>query len=545
MKNTLKLKIIAVAFLSLLAACGAELKEISVTLTPSALLLTVFQSAQFNVRVNNSSNNAVTWSLSGSGCSGASCGTISNTGLYTAPSSVPSPATVTVRATSAADTSKSANATITIIAEPSTWTWVSGGMFRNEPGTYGTKGVAAPQNAPGGRGSAVSWLDSSGKLWLFGGSGYDADSFTTLNDLWKYDSTSNQWTWVSGSNRFGGQYGIYGTKGISDAANVPGGRQQAVSWSDSSGKLWLFGGLGVDGEGHWGYLNDLWRFDTASNEWTWISGSNIFWQAGTYGTKGLASPENVPGSRDGAISWIDSRGKLLLFGGYGVDSTGESGGLNDLWKFDPMTLEWTWVSGSDIRGQKPVYGTKGLASPENDPGVRGLVASWIDSSDNLWLFGGGEMNDLWKFDSSTLEWTWASGSNIPGQFGNYGVKGQAAPENIPGSRGSLVSWIDSGGNLWLFGGIGRYPPAGFGVLNDLWKFNPATLEWTWMSGSSTGGEPGSYGTIGEPHFMNVPGARKEAVSWTSPQGEFWLFGGEGYDSIGQSGKLDDLWRYIR
>jgi hypothetical protein len=42
-------------------------------------------------------------------------------------------------------------------------------------GVYGDKGVPDPNNVPGGRGGpAVSWMDNSGNMWLFGGMGYDA-----------------------------------------------------------------------------------------------------------------------------------------------------------------------------------------------------------------------------------------------------------------------------------------------------------------------------------------------------------------------------------
>ena len=37
----------------------------------------------------------------------------------------------------------------------------------------------------------------------------------------------------------------------------------------------------------------------------------------------------------------------------------------------------------------------------------------------------------------------------------------------------------------VFGGFGNDGVGNSGVLNDLWKFNPATSEWTWMAGSST------------------------------------------------------------
>jgi hypothetical protein len=52
---------------------------------------------------------------------------------------------------------------------------------------YGTLGVAAAANAPGARIGSVSWIDSAGKGWLFGGSGYDSGGAVgTLNDLWVY-----------------------------------------------------------------------------------------------------------------------------------------------------------------------------------------------------------------------------------------------------------------------------------------------------------------------------------------------------------------------
>ena len=71
---------------------------------------------------------AVNWSLSGSGCSGSACGTLSSvttqsannvgpstvTATYTAPPSAPSPDTVTVVATPVADPSKHVSATIAI-----------------------------------------------------------------------------------------------------------------------------------------------------------------------------------------------------------------------------------------------------------------------------------------------------------------------------------------------------------------------------------------------------------------------------------------------
>ena len=47
--------------------------------------------------------------------------------------------------------------------------------------------------------------------------------------------------------------------------------------------LWLFGGSGFDSLGDEGGLNDLWRYNTATGEWTWMKGASTRHQAGTYG----------------------------------------------------------------------------------------------------------------------------------------------------------------------------------------------------------------------------------------------------------------------
>jgi len=90
--------------------------NIVVTVSPTTAQVTTGQQAQFSATVTGSNNTNVTWSVSGTGCSGKACGTISSNGLYTAPGSVPTPPTVTVTATAQADPSKSATATVTVNA---------------------------------------------------------------------------------------------------------------------------------------------------------------------------------------------------------------------------------------------------------------------------------------------------------------------------------------------------------------------------------------------------------------------------------------------
>lgn len=279
------------------------------------------------------------------------------------------------------------------------------------------------------------------------------------------------WTWIGGSNSIGvngGHGGVYGIQGVAAITNAPGGRQGATSWTDAAGNFWLFGGYGKSAKGPGsgtagiGYLNDLWEFNPAKRTWTWIGGSNTtsgnFGSSGVYGTLGIATSTNMPGGRGGATGWTDSHGTLWLFGGYGFDSTGTQGALNDLWSFDPSTKQWTWVSGSNKvtasngnAGQPGIYGSRGIASVGNTPGGRAGSVGWVGNDGSLWLFGGrgfastgsgaGDLNDLWMFNPASKLWTWVSGSNTlggyasQGQPGIYGTQGTASTANTPGGTG--------------------------------------------------------------------------------------------------------------
>lgn len=96
--------------------------DITVSLLPSSAQLALGVTQSFTASVSGSGNpsGAVTWNLSGAGCSGAACGGLSSTGpataSYTAPTTLPSPPQVTLTATSVADPSRSAAASVTLVA---------------------------------------------------------------------------------------------------------------------------------------------------------------------------------------------------------------------------------------------------------------------------------------------------------------------------------------------------------------------------------------------------------------------------------------------
>jgi hypothetical protein len=219
------------------------------------------------------------------------------------------------------------------------WTWVSGPMDVSDGlGLYGTRGAAAPSNLPGARSGGAGWADASGSLWLFGGKAAYTPELEFYSDLWTFDPHTGLWTWMGGPNVPDDITGQYGTEGTAAAANTPPSRSDAEVVIDQAGKVWLFGGNGVNpGLGELdlgpGQFNDLWRFDPATGEWTWMSGSMGTDGAATYGTQGVAAPGNVPGARAAAFLWINSDGNLFLFGGAGPFPGAGELEWNDVWKF--------------------------------------------------------------------------------------------------------------------------------------------------------------------------------------------------------------------
>lgn len=365
------------------------------------------------------------------------------------------------------------------------WTWIKGDKIPDQFGIYGTINVPAVANKPGGRDGSVSWTDGAGNLWLFGGNGYGetAGSGGLMNDLWKFNTSTGNWTWEKG-DKTGENAGIYGTLGVAAASNKPGGRANAVTWTDGSGNLWLFGGVGY-GEGSYGYLNDLWKFNTATGNWTWVSGDKTGNITGVYGTIGVASATNKPGGRSNLMNWVDANGNFWLFGGYGYSESSQ-GVLNDLWMYNISTNQWTWVNGDKTPNELSEYGLIGVPSILNKVGARSDFYSWTDNNNNLWLYGGtgydvngiyGYLSDLWRYNISANQWVWVKGSNLEGQYGYYGGMGSSSPDNKPGARTNGVSWTDLDGYLWMFGGVGNadgYPTPSGGYLNDLWRFWPCS-----------------------------------------------------------------------
>ena len=291
-------------------------------------------------------------------------------------------------------------------------------------------------------------------------------------------------------------------------------------------------------------------------------------------------------------AWTDSEGNFWLYGGWGYDANVSEGpvrSLSDLWEFTwATTKQWVFQGGNSTGNQYPSYGPQGSFGGSYNPGGRGAAVSWTGKEGNLWLFGGGGeyntshyLNDLWEYNPSKHAWAWMGGgqwapvNGVDQGFNLFGIyspsTGMAGSTYWPGSRYFAVGWSDCCGNLWLFGGNGfdgNVPPHlgpnpnpaqgnldDNGKLNDVWKYNTASNQWTWIGGSNTwwfdctnSGTNSCITTVNYgPSGTLIPGGREFAASWTGVKGKFWLYGGVA-DVNPKSGNigsenLGDMWKY--
>jgi hypothetical protein len=118
MKKSL-LTVLALLLISTLLGCGGSSTPPappSVAVSPATANVQEGGTQQFTASVTNTTSTAVTWQVNGVTGGNSTVGTITSSGLYTAPDVIPSPASVTISAVLQADTSISGNSIATITA---------------------------------------------------------------------------------------------------------------------------------------------------------------------------------------------------------------------------------------------------------------------------------------------------------------------------------------------------------------------------------------------------------------------------------------------
>ena len=182
---------VLIGFLSLtfISGCGGGNGSITLAITPKTSTMDQGQSLLFVATLGNDTRNlGVTWQpLTGSGCAGTSCGTLTNitatSVTYTAPSGLTTGISVTLEAIAKANSGITSTATITIVL-PVTFTTVSlpngsNGVAYNQ--TIVTSGGVAPISYSVGTGTLPAGLKLNNVGTIIGTPSSTGTSTFTIN----------------------------------------------------------------------------------------------------------------------------------------------------------------------------------------------------------------------------------------------------------------------------------------------------------------------------------------------------------------------------
>ena len=439
---------------------------------------------QFTATVTGSTNTSVIWSVTGTGCTGASCGTVSSTGRYTAPSTVPNPADVTVTATSAANTSKSASATVTIIppvavrVSPPTMQVVSGGHQQFTATVTGSQntGVTWSLSGSGCSGSSCGSITSTGL--------YSAPGTIPNPAQVKVTATSDANSTKSGFAAVTVIAPVVVTISPTNATVAIGGQQQfqtKVTGSTNTAVDWSVSGAGCSGSGC-GTISSTGLYKAPASVPSLptvivTASSQIDVSQSASATVSIVA--NLDAKLNGQYAFqftgFDSNGVYQAAGSLTADGAGNiSTGLEDVNNAGgPATsvpFTGTYIVGGDNRGVLTLSSAMGTQVFRFALNVTGTKARFIEF-DASGIRGSGELEkqDPSAFGVSLLKGAYvlrlAGKDSMDARIGALGIFDFDGTGNILG--GSLD--VNDGGTLSptfaSFGGIYRVASTGRGIVN--------------------------------------------------------------------------------
>ena len=192
--------------------------------------------------------------------------------------------------------------------------------------------------------------------------GFGGISGQVFNDLWEFDSETEEWT---------------------ELASCPCDGRYHPTFIQLDGKIFM--GQGNNDTN----LNDWWEYDIASDTWT--------------------QKDDLPGPPRHHPFYFGVNGKAYTGLGHGNNLNGTLQIYTDWYEFDPVTDEWTVLN--DFPGEARVAGT------QFDYNGKGYILSG-DGDDHFFM----EDGEFWEYDTSSDSWTqlpshpggsrWAPGSFV-------------------------------------------------------------------------------------------------------------------------------------
>ena len=287
----------------------------------------------------------------------------------------------------------------------------------------------SPAGGPGLLARHATVLDASrDRMLIFGGR---SSSSSYSSSVWAFDLTADSWSEVT------------------TTGTAPPPTAEAVAQLDvDRDRLLVFGG----DPGGFSGTNGLFALDLATNTWTEITAAG------------------APSARLYHASAILGH-ELIVYGGTAGFSPPY---FNDTYAFDLTTDTWRTVT-TDAAPQ-PRFGMELIPDEANG---RVLMAFGHDDT-NL-----GNRNDVWALDVAAGTWTQLHTGDTPNSPATgmcmFPADFTNIEEGAPERRYSVGTAV-AGDHAFIFGG-----KADCGYLNDVWRIDLASGDWTLVR-ASTGGE---------------------------------------------------------
>ena len=357
----------------------------------------------------------------------------------------------------------------------------------------GTWSSIDTDSSPTSRSSAPAVFDeANGRILLFGGKKPNSsnDDNESLSDTWVYDTSTLAWT-----------------KLTIPANQAPTARHgSSMAYNTSTNEIFLFGGESKDGTGSAEtFLNDVWRFETATSTWTKLTTIN-------------------PPSPRGYASMVynPDRDRFYLLGGRTAigsppveDGQTPSEVSQEQWELNPANLTWTAVTPTTNMGGQ--YGA-------------GLV--YATATQEMISFGG-QSEDATTTLGATLDYTFSRNSWI-----NRATDSNMAP-NDRRSHAMVENPVSR--ELFMYGGYiydivdgldGTPSEEAQLVANsEMWVYSEEAMKWTEQA-EATGNKPGPLGD----HGMVYTTANNPAYN------RVLIFGGQSRDGA-DTVYHDKIWTY--
>jgi hypothetical protein len=136
---------------------------------------------------------------------------------------------------------------------------------------------------------------------------------------WSYDPLGDTFVWLAGSpadSAGATSQSNYSSPGVFTPTALPYPRSGAAGVTDSSGMLWLIGGIAR--VSHLILMNDVWKFSPVIAQWCWVAGSSagLTTEAAVYGNFRVPSTSNVFPARSYRSTVLDPHAqRFYIFAG--------------------------------------------------------------------------------------------------------------------------------------------------------------------------------------------------------------------------------------